>query len=130
MTPRQPDRDGIAVARLTGAAHYARTQHMTTDQSVAHLRDISTRPDLLAQAAGILAGGGKVHIGYWPWALADARLLVQAGADRTLLPRWIRQGIENVERSKWRPGAAAYRAPDELVDAVLAEVLDGLPATD
>jgi hypothetical protein len=117
--------DDIAVAQLAGAVSYARTQGMSREQAIAHLHEITTRPDLLAHAAGIKAGAGKANpMSYWPWDLADARILVDAGADRELLRRWIAQGIDNVRR-RWAQGPVTKPDPAK-VDAVYREVTEGL----
>jgi hypothetical protein len=117
--------DDIACAQLAGAVSYARTQGMSREAAIAHLHEITTRPDLLARAAGIKAGAGKANpMSYWPWDLADARLLVDAGADRELLRRWIAQGIDNVRR-RWAQGPVTKPDPAK-VDAVYREVTEGL----
>ena len=115
--------DQIACAQLHGHALRCVMHRTPVDESVAGLREITTRPDLLAQAAGILAGAADPGIGERPWRIAAARLLLLAGADRALLPGWIEQGRWNATHGgAWATGSAW---PDDL-DEVLAEVLDGL----
>lgn len=97
---------------------------MTREQAIAHLHAITARPDLLARAAGITAGASKLGMCDWPTELGHARLLVAAGADRELLPRWIAQGMDNVRR-RWATGPVTKPDPEQVA-AVLAEVLDGL----
>jgi len=116
--------DDVLAAQLSGAASYAINHRMTREQAIAHLHAITTRPDLLARAAGIIAGASKLGMCDWPTELAHARLLVAAGADREALAGWIAQGIDNVQRT-WAHGPVTKPDP-ELVAAVLAEVLDGL----
>lgn len=125
---RGSDPDGIAVARLQGAVSYTYDRKMDHADAVAHLRAISERPDLLAEAAGIIAGASTQSICHRPTEMRNARRLVEAGADRVLLPRWIRQGIENAGRGKlWGRAGAVFVAPQELVDETVTELLEGLP---
>lgn len=125
---RDSDPDGIAVARLQGAVSYTYDRKMDHADAVAHLRAISERPDLLAEAAGIIAGASTQGMCHRPTEMARARLLVEAGADRALLPKWIKIGIENAGRTRgrWGEQRPAFVAPQELVDATVTELLEGL----
>jgi hypothetical protein len=115
--------DQIAVAQLWGHAERCAAERIPVDEAVAGLRAISERPDLLAQAAGTMAGSAEPHLASRKGRIDAARLLVQAGADREQLARWIAQGRQNAARgSGWTSGVAW---PDDL-DQVLADVLDGV----
>jgi hypothetical protein len=115
-------RDQLAIAALFGQAERCVHQSVPVDEAVASLQEITERPDLLARAAGILAGSADPETGERPWRIAAARLLVRAGADRASLPQWIRQGRSNASRpSGW---GAAREWPDDL-DQILTQVLAG-----
>lgn len=115
-------RDQIAVAQLWGCAQRCVSSKIPAAEAVASLREITTRADLLAQAAGLIAGSGHPDDPTYACHLGEARLLVQAGADRELLPRWIAEGRQNAAQS--RPGLGVAPVwPDDL-DEVLAEILD------
>jgi hypothetical protein len=116
-------RDQLAVATLHGAASRLVAQSVLADEAVAELRRVTTRPDLLAQAAGILAGAAEPHLWERASRLAAARLLVAAGADRELLPRFIAEGRRNATQGV-RGVVHARPWPDDL-GQVLADVLDG-----
>lgn len=120
--------DGITVARLNGASGYVLTHKLPLDEAIARLHAISTRPDLLAQAAGIIAGASSQGMCHQPTEMARARVLVEAGADRGLLREFIRQGIENAgrRRGRWGEQRPVFEAPQELVDQTLGELLEGL----
>jgi hypothetical protein len=113
-------REQIAVAQLEGHAMNCIHRARPVGEAVSGLQEITTRPDLLAEAAGVLAGAADPEIGERPWRIAAARLLVAAGADRELLPKYIEQGRRNVSRpAGWGTGRVW---PDDL-DQVLADVL-------
>lgn len=79
-TKAQQDR--ILVARLYGAAGRHANQGVPDDEAIAELRGITTRPDLLAQAAGMFRASDHP----WPeWNAHAVRLLLDAGADPELL---------------------------------------------
>ena len=84
MARRRPDMqsDRILIARLYGVTQrHASHGTADTDEAVAELHGITTRPDLLALAAGALGGG------YDEWEErqeAAVRLLLRAGADPEL----------------------------------------------
>jgi hypothetical protein len=57
--------------------------------AVAELREVAgDRPDLLAEEAGILLGFHEGGLNE-PKARSAAQLLIAAGTDETLIPRWI-----------------------------------------
>ena len=115
--------DQIAVAMLWGHAERCVAKRIPVDEAVVGLREITTRPDLLAQAAGTIAGSADADTPERAWHMRAARLLVQAGADRERLPRWIQQGRQNATQPA-RPGWGIPRVwPDDL-DELLAEILD------
>ena len=124
---RGSDPDGMAVARLMGRVAYVLAHKLPREQAIAELRAISDSPRLLAEAAGVIAGASKWGLCHWPTELGRARLLVEAGADRDLLPQWVKTGIERTKRGSRRgePLALAVASQDE-VDQVLGELLEGL----
>jgi hypothetical protein len=91
--------DRLVVAALTGAAQRHVNWHQLTEDeaaaAVAELEEILTGrddgPALLAEVAGLLLG---FHEGALeePKAKAAAELCIKAGADETLIPRWIEEG--------------------------------------
>lgn len=115
-------RDQIAFASLWGHAERCMAKRFAVAEAVAGLREITTRPDLLAQTAGTMAGSAEPGRPERQWRIDAARLLVRAGADRALLPRWIEQGRQNAVRGTAGRGIS-HEWPDDL-DDVLAEVLD------
>jgi|SRR5579859_1766692 len=121
---RMSTKDQLAVAMLWGHAERCVAKSILVDEALSGLRQISTRPDLLAQTAGLIAGSADSGTPERAWRIRAARLLIQAGADRELLPRWIKQGRRNVMQPA-RPGWGIPREwPDDL-DGLLAEILDG-----
>lgn len=120
MIESMSTRAQIAVAQLHGHALYCVRHELSVDEAVAGLREITARPDLLAEAAGILVGAANPKTGERGWHIAAARFLVAAGADRELLPKWIERGRWNASRGgAWSTNSAW---PDDL-DQVLADVL-------
>jgi acyl-CoA reductase-like NAD-dependent aldehyde dehydrogenase len=92
----QPESDQLTVARLAGAAQrHAPWREATPEETaaaVAELREIADdRSDLLAEAAGLLAGfyAGTAEDGK---ARTAARYCRLAGADPDLIPRWTAEG--------------------------------------
>lgn len=84
-----------------------------TRAAVAALREISTHPVLLAEAAGILIGGSATTA-YARYARIAGTFCILAGADESLLPGWIATGMERRERADrvtawqdWEPGGVA-----------------------
>jgi len=95
--PTPPDPDRLLVAQLFGTArHHARYQEPTeaeTAAAVAELQEITRRPDLLAEVAGILIGAhaGKLDE---TRAKAAAGFCVAAGAGPEDLEWWVATGKE------------------------------------
>lgn len=117
--------DDIAVARLTGRASYCVTHKVPHDAAVTSLREIAIRPDLLAKAAGRLAGGWKIGSPEWPHYRAAARLVLDAGADHALLGRWIGDTICNASSGLGRWGSPDTRVtptPD-MIDVYVRDLL-------
>lgn len=71
--------DGILVARLHGTARRMATEQAATDQAVRELRAITTRVELLSEAAG--AHMAMHRSGVSPFSRAAADFLLAAGAD-------------------------------------------------
>lgn len=111
--------DQLRVAELHGHALYCVHHRVPAEQAAASLREISVRPDLLAQAAGVIIGASKRDLGDWPVRRAAARALIDAGADRGLLPAWVARGRENLLRGV---RGARLDLPEDL-DVLLAETL-------
>jgi hypothetical protein len=90
----RPYVDQVLVAQLTGAAERLAKSGGPIAEAVAELRALAAeRGDLLAQAAGVLAGAWTAD----PSAdtghkLLAAGLLVVAGADLHSLDRWVGEG--------------------------------------
>jgi len=116
-----PDR--IARAQLDGHARYCVHHRVPADVAVAGLREITTRPDLLAEAAGAVAGTVHPSSPERPGRVAAGRLLVAAGADLDALPHWLAVGRSRAERPIGWGREEAW--PDDL-DALYAELTEGL----
>ena len=100
------ERDRIIVAQIAGAAsRHARTHPLTQaglQDAIAELATVADgRADLLAEHAGLAIG---CHEGDLDEAhhLRAAQLCINAGADTSLIPRWIEEG-------RRRAAAAAKR---------------------
>lgn len=114
--------DQLRVAELDGHARYCINHRVSEAEAIAGLHQITERPDLLAQAAGIIIGATNQRLRDWSQRRAYARLLIIAGADRTLLPRWVAQGRENALRGARNSNETwPYDAAQ-----LLAEALEGL----
>ena len=90
----RPYVDRVLVAQLSDAAVRLAEAGGPITEAVTELRQLAAEEsDLLAQAAGILAGAWSAdpsaHAGH---RLVAAGLLVMAGADLGLLERWISEG--------------------------------------
>ena len=87
MARRRPNlrSDGILTARLYGVAQrHAALGTADTDEAVAELHEVTTRPDLLALTAGALGGGDDL----WKERQeAAVDLLLRVGADRELFEK-------------------------------------------
>lgn len=111
-------------SRSSAAAGYAVSHGLGRERAAAHLREVTARPDLLARAAGIIAGASERSTGDWSVRMAQVHHLIAAGADREQLPRWIAQGMDNARR-RWATGPV--KRPDQAEAAErLSEVLAGL----
>lgn len=105
LTP-PPDPRRVAVAQAQGAARrYARTGRVPEHEALAELTEITAgldRPAILAEAAGIILGTRRQ-----PEEKAAAEkaagLLLKAGADEALVPRWAEEGKRRVERASLPP---------------------------
>ena len=91
-----PDADGLLGARLRGIAeHHARWRPLTEDEraaAVIELRELAAgRTDLLAEKAGLLIGFYEGSLDE-PHKRCAAELLIAAGANEALIPRWIEEG--------------------------------------
>lgn len=103
----EPDPDRILVAQLTGTArHHARWRELAQDEqdaAVTELRELAGgRADLLAQVAGIFEGASDGELDE-PLARQAAQLCRLAGADETLIPRWIEEGRRRAGVARMRP---------------------------
>jgi hypothetical protein len=102
------------VARISGIARRHASWRAAAGNeiaaAVAELREVvGDRPDLLAEVAGIQLGfhqGGLAE----PRAKGAARLVIAAGADESLIPRWIEEG-----RRRLRSGAGLRSATRAVV---------------
>jgi len=100
--PRRPSAadDRVTVARLRGAAERQATQ-LLTGEKPADPDECATiagnRPDLLAQAAGLLLAAGEAGASSWPErAKLAAQLLIDAGADQAAIPAWVAEGTKRL----------------------------------
>jgi hypothetical protein len=90
------ERDRIIVAQIAGAAsRHARTHPLTQAELQGAIAELATvadgRADLLAEHAGLAIG---CHEGDLDEShhLRAAQLCIDAGADTSLIPRWIEEG--------------------------------------
>ena len=110
-----PDADRLIVARLTGAAQrHARwgaldEAHKAT--GVAELREVAgNRADLLAEVVGISLGTAETKgKEYRTQAQAVAELCRLAGADDSLIPKWIEEGRRRAEAGNRPPFSGGVR---------------------
>ena len=109
--------DRLIAAALYGAARrHARWGGLTEAQKAAgaaELREIAgNRPDLLAQTAGLALGASEDKgREYQRQGQAVAELCRLAGADETLIPRWIEEGKRRTEASRMPPLSQPGRTP-------------------
>jgi hypothetical protein len=103
----ETDAERILTARITGTAtRYARARLLTTAEeaeALASLTELAAgRTDLLAQVAGLALGFSE---GTWdePRQRQVAQLLIKAGADQELIPRWIEEGRRRSEAARSVP---------------------------
>jgi hypothetical protein len=100
------ERDRVIVAQIAGAAsRHARTHPLTPAQQQAAIAELATvadgRADLLAEHAGLAIGCHEGDLDE-RHHLRAAQLCINAGADTSLIPRWIEEG-------RRRAAAAAKR---------------------
>jgi hypothetical protein len=97
---RKPDPDRILCARLSGTAIRLARAGGPIDEAVAELRDLAGgRGDLLAEAAGLMAGWWSMRVDGGGDAVAVG-LLVLAGADHDQIARWVEVGRERAEEAR------------------------------
>jgi hypothetical protein len=112
----RPDPDRLAIARLSSIARrYARWGELTEGEApagAAELREIvGGRADLLAKAAGTGLGFYEGQPLLEDRARAEARLLIAAGADETLIPQWAEEGRRRAEARRMPPFSQPRRTP-------------------
>ena len=104
------------MAALTGAAqrqaNWRQLSRVETSAAVTELHEILADRDdgavLLAEVAGLLIG---FHQGALeePKAKAAAQLCIAAGADETLIPRWIEEGRHRAATAALPPFSGGLR---------------------
>jgi hypothetical protein len=119
--------DRIVVAQLDGAVnrHAGWKMHLTEREladAVTELREITgDRPDgpaLMAEVAG-LGLGAKAGIPLEECkARVEARILVAAGADKSLIARWEREGARRAARARQPPFGASLLGPGQQPGSV------------
>lgn len=88
--------DGIVVARLCGTARRLAFAHATDDDSVAELQAITTRVDLLSQAAGVCMAQHRYSATVHPFARRSANLLFAAGAELELAEKQAARSLSSL----------------------------------
>ena len=103
----ETEAERLLAARITGtAARYARGRPLTEAEeaeALASLTELAAgRTELLAQVAGLALGFSE---GTWdePRQRQVAQLLIKAGADQKLIPRWIEEGRRRSEAARSTP---------------------------
>ena len=109
-----PDPDRLRYAQIAGAAARHAQAWLTAEQEAAAVAELARaaagRADRLAECAGTALGfgeGGEDAARY----RQIAELCIAAGADRSLIGRWIAVGRERAAAARARPHAGP-RAPD------------------
>ena len=109
-----PDPDRLRYAQIAGAAARHAQPWLTAEQEAAAVAELARaaagRTDLLAECAGTALGfgeGGQDVARY----RQIAELCIAAGADRSLIGRWIAVGRERAAAARARPHAGP-RAPE------------------
>jgi hypothetical protein len=96
----ESDAERLLTARITGTAmRYARGRLAEAEEAeaVASITEIAAgRTDLLAQVAGLVIGFSEGAPDE-PRQQQAAQLLIEAGADRGLIPGWIKEGRRRSE---------------------------------
>ena len=103
-----PDPDRLRYAHIAGAAARHAQAWLTAEQEAAAVAELAQaaagRADLLAECAGTALGfgeGGQDAARY----RQIAELCIAAGADRSLIGRWIAVGRERAAAARARPHA-------------------------
>jgi hypothetical protein len=111
MTSLDPDR--LRYAHIAGAAARHAQAWLTAEQEAAAVAELAQaaagRADLLAECAGTALGfgeGGEDAARY----RQIAELCIAAGADRSLIGRWIAVGRERAAAARARPHAGPRAA--------------------
>ncbi len=107
---RAPDPDRLLVARISGIvkrhAHWRKPTESEIAAEVVELCEVAgDRPDLLAEEAGMLIGASVGELDE-PRSRAAAQLCIAAGADESLIPKWIEEGRGRAEAAVQRPSPA------------------------
>ena len=109
-----PDPDRLRYAQIAGAAARHAQAWLTAEREAAAVAELAEtaagRADLLAECAGTALGfgeGGPDAARYRQMA----ELCIAAGADRSLIGRWIAVGRERAAAARARPHAGP-RAPE------------------
>jgi hypothetical protein len=109
-----PDPDRLRYAQIAGAAARHAQAWLTAEQEAAAVAELAQaaagRADLLAECADTALGfgeGGPDAARY----RQIAELCLAAGADRSLIGRWVAVGRERAAATRARPHAGP-RAPD------------------
>jgi hypothetical protein len=110
--------DRLTVARLAAVARRdapgRRPTEAETEALARELREIAgDRADLLAEVAGLLLGYYR-RTAEEPRARAAAHYCVAAGADPSLIPRWIEMGRRRAAAAR-QPARAASKSETERV---------------
>jgi hypothetical protein len=103
----ESDAERLLTARITGTAmRYARGRPLAEAEeaeAVASITEIAAgRTDLLAQVAGLVIGFSEGAPDE-PRQQQAAQLLIEAGADRGLIPGWIKEGRRRSEAARSIP---------------------------
>lgn len=114
------DADGLVVAQLAGAAaRHASSRSLSADQetaALAELREIAAgRSDLLAQEAGLALGFGEAQPDADRYRRM-AELLLKAGADAAVIPRWVEVGRDRARSGRAKP----YAGPEASARGLLS----------
>ncbi|HEY4850131.1 MAG TPA: hypothetical protein VII22_05020 [Streptosporangiaceae bacterium] len=141
------ERDRIIVAQIAGAAsRHARTHPLTQAELQDAIAELATvadgRADLLAEHAGLAIG---CHEGDLDEShhLRAAQLCINAGADTSLIPRWIEEGRRRaaaaaakrhrrltLRPARGTPARARRSGPREALRPARPHSEDGVAAVD
>ena len=104
-----PDPDRLRYAQIAGAAaRHAQGWRLTADEEAVAVRELAEaaagRADLLAERAGTALGFGADRPDATRYRQI-AELCIAAGADRSLIGRWIAVGRERAAAARARPHA-------------------------